>query len=499
LKYRPMTVSLWAERLLFHPRIRRVHEGWNEDGHPSVYRQTGDFNADTLNTGANCAFSTSPLCLCVSARRQALPLLQGEGRRGRMYNRAYMSTQERIFGLCKIWSILTYFFPYFETLRIDPDDALNEAISRAAATDRIQDYYGILETCAAALHDSHARVKHPALEASGCLPIRFRQVGDTIVVSAVAANALPIGAEVLAINGRALPELRIQWQARISASSPQAFMRDFLWRLRQGPIGENAEITIYHGAGTRIVTFMYAGAETQPSSEAGRASRFSGHAWLRGSAYIRKLGNSMVVMRPFDMPDVQTLRSAFRLIADTQGLVLDLRGYPNTHFQHELVRCLCREPVISPRYEIPVVSEPDLSRRTWKLVQHTLEPDGRPVYAKPAAALIDETTQSSAEDFCMYLDNARRVTFVGRPTAGCVGNLTFIALPGGGRMTFTGMRVTWPDGSPIWGIGIQPRVVVEPTLEGLKVGRDEVLETGIETLKELIAGNMNYDQCSSHC
>jgi C-terminal processing protease CtpA/Prc len=232
------------------------------------------------------------------------------------------------------------------------------------------------------------------------------------------------------------------------------------------------------------VALPYVDPDIQQSFEPERTPPwFSGHAWLRGAAYIRKLGGNLVLMRPFDMPDAQTLRSACGLIADTRGLVLDLRGYPVTHFQHELARCLCREPVVSPRYEIPVVSNPDLDTRTWKLAQHTIQPDGRSVYDRPVVALIDETTQSSAEDFCMYLRIAHRVTFVGRPTAGCVGNLTMIDLPGGGWATFTGMRVTWPDGSPMWSIGIQPRIIVEPTLEGLKAGRDEVLEKGIEFLQ----------------
>ena len=74
---------------------------------------------------------------------------------------------------------------------------------------------------------------------------------------------------------------------------------------------------------------------------------------------------------------------------------------------------------------------------------------------------------------------------MGRRTAGCVGNATYVNLPGGGRFTFTGMRVTWPDGSPVWGIGIVPDVTVEPEHDGVKAGRDLVLEKGLETLQAL--------------
>jgi len=230
-----------------------------------------------------------------------------------------------------------------------------------------------------------------------------------------------------------------------------------------------------------------------------------GSAWLGGMRYLRALPGNLVYMIPFAMPEVTALKETFALIQNTNGLILELRGYPKTHFQHELVRCLCQTPAPSPRYEIPVFGEyaspigeyvspigeyaspsgPDEQKRSWKVIQHTIQPDGRAVYTKPVVALIDETTASSAEDFCMYLKIAGRVTFVGRRTAGCVGNATYVNLPGGGRFTFTGMRVTWPDGSPVWGIGIVPDVSVEPEHNGVKAGRDLVLEKGLETLQAL--------------
>ncbi|MBP7688889.1 MAG: hypothetical protein KA765_13310, partial [Thermoflexales bacterium] len=202
-----------------------------------------------------------------------------------------------------------------------------------------------------------------------------------------------------------------------------------------------------------------------------------GSVWLGHLHYLRALPDNLVYMRPFAMPDVAALRAAFALIQNTRGLLLDLRGYPQTHFQHDLVRCLCDWPVASPRYEIPIVSGPDVSQRTWQVVQHTVRPDGRVVYLQPVVALIDATTQSSAEDFGMYLKIAGRVTFVGQRTAGCVGNATYVNLPGGGRLTFTGMRVTWPDGRPVWGIGLVPDVNVAV--------HADVFDTGLEVLQTL--------------
>jgi len=92
----------------------------------------------------------------------------------------------------------------------------------------------------------------------------------------------------------------------------------------------------------------------------------------------------------------------------------------------------------------------------------------------------------------MYLRIAGRVVFVGAPTAGCVGNAAFIRLPAGGRMSFTGMSVTWPDGSPFRGVGIIPDVEAGRTIRGLIEGRDEILEKGIETLKRISNATLEH-------
>jgi hypothetical protein len=395
------------------PNLRRVHEGWNEDGYPYVYRQIVEM------IDANRGFSSPEAFMGnflgeTEAVGNRIPLLGGDRGGSQKFGRtsgfsthlqplpggefmASLSREKRIFGLCKLWIILRYFAPHFPPTGCDPETMLWDWVSRVEAAQNLQDYYHLLEIVATQLKDRHA------------------------------------------------------WVSSTAESIP-----------------EDAENPTSHG---------YLRSK-KPSA---------GISWLEGTRYVRALRDNLMYMTPFAMSDVASLKHTFALIQNTDGLILDLRGYPQTHFQHELVRCLCQTPVQSPRYEIPVIREPNIQKRTWKLLQYTIQPDGHAVYVKPVVALIDESTQSSAEDFCMYLKIADRVTFVGRPTAGCVGNATYINLPGGMRFTFTGMRVTWPDGSPMWGIGILPDVSVEPTLTGLNAGQDGFLEKGLETLQVMIS------------
>jgi C-terminal processing protease CtpA/Prc len=48
---------------------------------------------------------------------------------------------------------------------------------------------------------------------------------------------------------------------------------------------------------------------------------------------------------------------------------------------------------------------------------------------------------------------------------------------------FTGMRVTRHDGSPLHLQGFKPDIEVVPTAEGLRAGRDEVLERAVKLLE----------------
>ena len=73
-----------------------------------------------------------------------------------------------------------------------------------------------------------------------------------------------------------------------------------------------------------------------------------------------------------------------------------------------------------------------------------------------------------------------RTPIVGSTTAGTNGNVAVFELPSGLRISFTAMRVTRHDGhTPHPLVGVRPDVPVEPTIAGLRAGRDEVLEQGL--------------------
>lgn len=134
----------------------------------------------------------------------------------------------------------------------------------------------------------------------------------------------------------------------------------------------------------------------------------------------------------------------------------------------------------------------------WKKVEydyyydniwHESQPDTIPPHDSihlnmPFVVLIDHNTASAAEDFLVALDDIGKGTVIGRPTFGSTGQPMFIRLPGGGRARICTKRDTYPDGREFVGYGVQPDIVVEPTIESLMAEEDVILQRAIQELKK---------------
>jgi len=75
-------------------------------------------------------------------------------------------------------------------------------------------------------------------------------------------------------------------------------------------------------------------------------------------------------------------------------------------------------------------------------------------------------------------------TIIGSTTAGADGNVSTIMLPGGLRTMISGIGVYYPDGTETQRIGIVPDIEIHPTVEGIRNGRDELLEKAIDLINQ---------------
>jgi C-terminal processing protease CtpA/Prc len=118
----------------------------------------------------------------------------------------------------------------------------------------------------------------------------------------------------------------------------------------------------------------------------------------------------------------------------------------------------------------------------------SLEPSykhpGTAPYQGKVVVLMGTNTVSAAESACMALATmGLDVTFIGARTMGANGNVTNATLPGGVAVRFTSMEIRHGDGRQLQRLGIKPDIEVHQTMDGIALGRDEVLERALAFLK----------------
>ena len=77
-----------------------------------------------------------------------------------------------------------------------------------------------------------------------------------------------------------------------------------------------------------------------------------------------------------------------------------------------------------------------------------------------------------------------KTIIIGSSTAGANGNVSTIVLPSGLQSYISGISIYYPDGTQTQRVGIIPDIWVEPTIQGIREGRDELLEMAIELINK---------------
>ena len=165
-----------------------------------------------------------------------------------------------------------------------------------------------------------------------------------------------------------------------------------------------------------------------------------------------------------------------------------MRGYPNGTAWKIGPRLTAKKKVIGAQFRRPILEgislgSSDYSAGTNYMFEQPLPPSTGEAYSGKVVMLINETAISQAEHTCLFFEAATDVTFIGSPTNGANGDVTTMILPGNIRVNFSGHDVRHADGRQLQRVGIQPHVKVEPTIRGIREGRDEILESAIRFLQ----------------
>jgi C-terminal processing protease CtpA/Prc len=371
--------------------------------------------------------------------------------------------------LYRYWNIIRYWFPYRDIIGENWDNVLADVLPRFALARDYQEFQSELLKVIARVNDTHAGLSGSSArppQGTCQLPVVTRFIGDRAVVARYAgdeagkASGLKPGDVIAAIDGKPVSDLVKEWWPYYSASNEPTRLRDIGHNLTRGGCGP-ATVRIQRGDES---IELQAARVTPPNPPLGNTHDLPGETFQRLSSEIAYLKLSSIKIA--DVP--KYIDNA----AGTKGLIIDIRNYPGEFVVFALGKLLVDHPTEFVRFTTGDLSNPGAFHWTPPI---TLEP-AKPHYAGKVVILVDEVSLSQAEYTTMALRTAPGAKVIGSTTAGADGNVSPIPLPFGLSTRISGIGVFYPDKRPTQRLGILSDLEVKPTIEGLRDGRDELLE-----------------------
>ena len=385
----------------------------------------------------------------------------------------------QLLALYRFWNIVEYWFPYRDVIGGNWDDELTAFVPRIALAGDAETYKREMLALIARVNDTHANL-WSSLDArpptGACeMPIVVRFIGSDPVVTGHRDGAveLPSGlkpGDVLrTIDGAAVTDLVTRWSPYYAASNEPTRLRDIARSMTRGACGPAALTVSRDGPAQEIKIDRIP--LPQSGATAGRWHDRPGETFRLLSPDVAYLKLSSV-----KVADAATyIQSA----AGTKGLVIDIRNYPSEFVVFALGSRLVERPTPFVRFTAGDLTNPGAFH--WQSAPLALQPAG-PRYTGKVVILVDEVSLSQAEYTTMAFRAAPNAIVVGSTTAGADGNVSPIPLPGGLRSLVSGIGVFYPDKRPTQRIGIIPDIEAKPTVQGIRSGRDEVLEVALRQI-----------------
>ena len=378
----------------------------------------------------------------------------------------------RILSVLRLWNIIQYWYPYRDQIDDDWYAVLREFLPRVVAADDWDDYRLELFAFIARIQDTHANLwsETDLLPPRGSCrwPIAVRFIEGRATVAAFTdevagpVSGLEIGDVIEAMNGQPVDSLVEAWAPYYCASNQPTRLEHIARFLPRGECGEHTLAIERRGTSHTVAVARLEVSEATPDRHDRQGDTFQ---LLSTEVAYLKLSSirGSDVARYIDQA------------AGTRGLVIDIRNYPSEFVVFILGSRLVQQPTPFARFTVGDINNPGSFTWTEPLV---LEP-ADPGYGGKVVILVDEVSISQAEYTAMAFRAGPQAVVIGSTTAGADGNVSPIPLPGGLQTLISGIGVFYPDKTPTQRVGIVPDVFVAPTIDGIREGRDEVLEAAL--------------------
>ncbi|MET0634502.1 MAG: S41 family peptidase [Chitinophagaceae bacterium] len=424
-----------------------------------------DYIRNNRNTGSNYYVS-----LAAGVRN---PSFTNERPYGQMI---YPDAGYRLLCLYRYWAMVNYFFPYRHQTEPNWHQVLQESIPEFLSAKNEKEYTIAVLSLIAKVKDTHANIwsNNRALtsfKGRWGTPVQARFIEGKLVVTGYYTDSfglrdkLKTGDEIVAINNREVEQLIKEYLPVTPASNYETQLRDlpnnYLLRSNDTVI----KLKVKSDKGLREVVI--------PTVDLSLTFKNIDYQNSNGYFLINK-DIAYVYPAKYKNEDLPAIK---KLFANAKGMVIDMRCYPSDFMPFTFGNYIKAKKSDFVKFSIPDLSNPGQFSFT-----PTLKNGGGGGFRGNVIVIVNATSQSNAEYTTMAFQSSPNVKVLGSITAGADGNISSITLPGGISTVFSGIGVFYPDGSPTQRVGVRIDYPVQPTIKGIREGRDELLEKAIELL-----------------
>jgi len=431
-----------------------------------------------------------------------------------------LTNEDKIYGLSKFWQEVNYNFVYLEKInRVKWDSTYREMIKTVQQTTNDYEYYRVLKKFCALLKDGHTNVYFPKSidtliyrNGFGLYKIFVKNVDNKVIIVNInksKKDELPVGSEILEVNGMPTHEYINKFVAPYISSSTDYVLQDWsVIKLFEGLKGQKYEIKIKTPDGkTKTLSLIH-----DISLEKEIYPPFEDRQLLDFKWYDNQI--AYIALNSFGYPKIDTLFvQKLPELYKAKGLIIDLRFNDggSTEIGTEILKYLTYDTILYgskniTRNHLPAfkawgkfVEPKDTANDIWAKKSllcyqdkyyYTFDysPDTFKIINKkivvPTVILIGHNTASAAEDFLIYADNQKHIIKMGENSFGSTGQPFIFDLPGGGSARVCTKKDTYPDGREFVGYGVKPDIEVKSTLNDYIQKKDPVLDRALLYLKQ---------------
>jgi C-terminal processing protease CtpA/Prc len=395
-------------------------------------------------------------------------------------NMPYPDAGFRLLTVFKYWNMIHYFFPYKHLMDKDWNNALKTYIPRFNSAKDELAYELEAVQMIGDIQDTHANLwggNNEIMKSKGDFypPVHTRFIENKLVVvdyydhKLKEKTGLEIGAVITKINGKTVEAIIKENKQYYPASNQPTRLRDMSRDLLRSK-AEALDIEYVQDDKTQTKKLnLYS------------AKELDYYSWYQKSdekCYKLLEGNiGYVTLENIKTEDILYIKEAF---VNTDGIVIDIRNYPSTFVPFLLGTFFLSEATPFVKFTNGNVNNPG----EFTYSDPLSIPASGITYAGKLIILVNELSQSQSEYTAMGFRAGPRTTVIGSTTAGADGNVSRISLPGGLKTMISGIGIYYPNGEETQRVGIVPDIEVLPTINGIKEGRDELLEKAIEVIHQ---------------